>query len=145
MKPPLFKGPGGTIEVERKVRSILSAAIKKSGKRREEVAAQMAADLGRDITAGMLRDFTRGASKGRNVRFPAAWITAFCKATGDDELLRFLLSPELAKALGLGEWLLGSRWVVEELQIKLPGSGPVESSKSLRKSRRPAARTANRP
>lgn len=86
------------------MRKILSAAIKASGKKRDEIAAQMAAELKREVTASMLRDFTRSATRKRNVRFPAAWVPAFCNATNNDDLLRFLLSPELAAALELGEW-----------------------------------------
>lgn len=89
---------------ERNVRAILSAAIKASGKKRDAIAAEMSEGLGRDVTGSMIRDFTRGASKNRNVRFPAAWVPAFCNATGSDALLRFLLSPEMTAALELGEW-----------------------------------------
>lgn len=101
---PLFRGIGGEPEAERKVRSILSASLKRSLKTREEVAREMSAELGCDVIPSMLKEFTRSPRPKRYVRFPAAWVAAFCKATGDDELQRFLLSPELTAALELGEW-----------------------------------------
>lgn len=64
----------------------------------------MSAELGCDVTPVMLKEFTRNPTRKRNVRFPAAWVPAFCNATGNDDLQRFLLNPQLIAALELGEW-----------------------------------------
>jgi hypothetical protein len=50
----------------------------------------------------MLDDFT-APSKG-GARFPAAWVAAFCEATGDRRLQRLLVDPEIDAALKVIEF-----------------------------------------
>lgn len=104
MEAPKKRPHSGTTEPERAVRRILSDAIRRSSKNRQQIAEAMANELGRPITASMLGDFTRNSNLRRNVRFPAAWVPAFCRAAGSDGLQRYLLSEELLAALELGEW-----------------------------------------
>jgi len=91
------------VEAEREVRKILADAIKRSGKTRAQVAHEMEILLDRDISKSVLDDFIRSPKAGRIVRFPAAWVPAFCQAVGNDSLQRHLLSEALRSALELGE------------------------------------------
>ncbi len=49
----------------------------------------------------MLNDFTSECKKA--VRFPAAWVEAFCSIVEDDRLQRLLLSPRLRMLIELAE------------------------------------------
>lgn len=113
MAAPLFNSISGTPEIERTVRSVLSDAMKgcrkSSGNRREEIARVMSELLSRKVTASMLRDFTRNATKKRQVRFPAAWVPAFCKAADNDSLIRHLLTDNLRSYVKVGQDVLNSR------------------------------------
>jgi hypothetical protein len=90
-------------EANREVRNLLANAIKSSRRKRAEIAEQMSALLGRSVTESMLNDFTRGCDKGRDVRFPAAWIGPFCEAVGNDDLRRHVMGQRLRQLLTLGE------------------------------------------
>lgn len=83
------------------VRTILARAIKRCPKSRAQIADEMAVLLGRQITASMLFDFT--APTKSLVRFPAAWVPAFCSVTGSDRLQRLLLGDDLLRVLEWGE------------------------------------------
>lgn len=52
----------------------------------------------------MLNDYT--VRNGGGTRFPAAYIPAFCEATGDDRLRRFLLDRRLQAVIDLGKCTL---------------------------------------
>ena len=102
---------------ERDLRVAISQAIaycrKRTGKGREQIAEEMAAILGRKFTKGMLRDFTRNATRRRKVRFPAAWVAAFCASTGTDEVARLILPERLKTLVGAGENALHARIALE--------------------------------
>lgn len=97
------------------IRALLSEVMRSSKKSRAQIAQEMSALLGRSVTVYMLNDFT-ASCKGQRVaedsqldtrkspvRFPAAWIHAFCEVTGDDRMQRLILSPRLRSLLQLGE------------------------------------------
>lgn len=95
-------GTDKEICLDAELRKCLAVAIKNSGKSRGEIADRMTSVLpGRTVTCSQLNDFTAEA-KG-SARFPAAWIVAFCEATADDSLQRFVLSPRLRHMLELAE------------------------------------------
>lgn len=82
--------------------------MRSSGKTYAAIAEEMTAELGREVTASALREFTRNPSvrgnRKRQARFPAAWLKALRRAVGDDTLLRGQMTDgELAK-YELGEW-----------------------------------------
>jgi hypothetical protein len=60
----------------------------------------------------MINDFTASSRNQEKrkfpVRFPAAWVKAFCAATGDDRLQRYLLGDHLETLLDLGERTLAA-------------------------------------
>jgi hypothetical protein len=60
----------------------------KGQKSRELIAEEMSHLIGTEITVAMLNAYT--ATSKRLHRFPAAWIPAFCTATGDSRLLQYL-------------------------------------------------------
>ena len=95
------------------VRQSLAAAIKRSGKSREEIALSMSRAIGRTISVNMLNAYTSPARAGW--RFPLAWIWAFCAATGDDALLYLLLSPRQRLLLSVSEHLASVRHLVGQL------------------------------
>lgn len=88
-------------DLDATIRALMSRVIRRSTKKREQIAAEMTARLGQHITERMLNDYT--AQSKRALRFPAAWVPAFCEIVGSDELQRRLLGPELRKLLELGE------------------------------------------
>lgn len=76
----------GLLNDDLMVRNIITAAIKRCGKSREEIAEQLSMLLGVSVTARMIGSFT--AESKELHRWPGAWDRAFCRATGDDTLLR---------------------------------------------------------
>ena len=82
------------------LRILLSTVLAECGKPRDEVAARMTKALGRPINASILNDYT--VRNGAGARFPAAYVSAFCEATGDDRIRKFLLSPRMQAVINLG-------------------------------------------
>ncbi len=121
----------GTLPIEDEVRKILRAAMKNTGKTRKQIARDMGEVLGRSVTSSMLADFTRNGTKKRQVRFPLAWTPALVKATGSRELGEFALSPERRENLKLGDWVIGSSWVIKKLKVRAGRS----ATQILRKAR----------
>lgn len=78
--------------------------------RRNEIAASMTARLGYPVTKTMIDQWTRGSRLDKNLS--AAWIAAWCEATGSTGALEFIcrqaglraVSPAVAEA---GELALG--------------------------------------
>jgi hypothetical protein len=61
----------------------------------------MSAIMGRKISKQMLDGYAAPSKEA--ARFPAAYTPAFCKATGDDRLLRLLLTPQLLTLIEIVE------------------------------------------
>ena len=85
---PLFP----TLNDEILLRELLIDAIRKSDKSRDQIADEMSLLLHTRVTRRALDLYT--AESADQNRFPMQYARAFCKATGDDALLRAL--PELA-------------------------------------------------
>src|SRR5947209_650534 len=83
------------------VRHLISAAIEKSGKERRQIALEMEDILGQHVTFRMLNDFSAECKKA--ARFPAAWVDAFCRVTGDDRLGRFIIGERLRSLVAFAE------------------------------------------
>ncbi len=91
--------------------------------KRLKVAEGMSRELGKPITVSMLNDFVRETKKG--ARFPALYVDAFCRVTGDDTLKRFILGPALSQLLELGERaavILSDRAHRRVLRVRTRGS-----------------------
>jgi hypothetical protein len=110
--------------VDSALRKLVTASIKRSGKGRLQIAAEMTLQIGTRITKRMVNDWTAESKK--PARFPAAFVVAFCEATGRDELQRYLLGARLRELVELGdrtvEWAWALRKVRQEL-AKLDGQG----------------------
>jgi len=91
---------------------LIADVIRASGKSRAVIADEMSRALGTEVTLHMLNAYT-ATSKQQQVRFPAAFVAAFCRVTGDDRLQRALLSPWLREVLEIGEHELAVRRGVE--------------------------------
>lgn len=78
----------GKASIDAAVRSLISAALKQSPKSRYEVAASMSEILGVEISKSQL-DAWSAESKVEH-RFPLVYTAAFCIATADKSLARYL-------------------------------------------------------
>lgn len=83
--------------LDRRVRELLIAAIKRSPKSRAQVSDGMSTLLGINVSVRMLDDWT-AQSKCR-VRFPLAFVEAFCEVTEDSSLRKLLLGERQTKLL----------------------------------------------
>jgi hypothetical protein len=116
------------------LRRLLTASIKRSGKTRAEIAAEMTLHTGQRISKRMVNDWTAESKK--PARFPAAFVATFCEVTGSDEPQRYLLGARLRELVELGdrtvEWAWAVRKVRKEL-AKLDGQGQKRSRKTRRR------------
>jgi hypothetical protein len=84
---------------DQKLRRILDEAVPRSC--RPDISKKMSDITGQTISVHMLNAWL---APGRALaRFPVVFVEAFCAATGDDALKRFILGPELLEILELGE------------------------------------------
>lgn len=88
-------------------RKALANAIKASRRRRSKIAEEMSSILGFAVTEHMLNECTR--LRDTSLRFPAAWVPAFCEAARSDELQRFIMGRRLRSLVRLGELELERR------------------------------------
>jgi hypothetical protein len=79
----------------------------------------MSETLGRKVTESMLADFTRNGTKGRQVRFPLAWLPAFVESTGDYSILLVVLPEDTNRTLELGERVSNMGWVLKNVQAEM--------------------------
>lgn len=86
------------------LRTLITSVIKRSPKKRPQIAQEMSLHAGRAISKGMIDDWTANSKK--RARFPAALIESFCEVTGDDRLIRLLMNHELREKVELAESLL---------------------------------------
>lgn len=126
---PLFPA-AGALNDDRLIRATISSTIRACTRSRDQIADAMSLLLDTRVTAKMLNSYSSEAMQPN--RFPAAWVRAFCKATGDDALLRccataaglVFIEEEEKALLELGrEYLRQKRAAekVKELESKLAG------------------------
>jgi hypothetical protein len=87
----------GSMNDDLLVRSVITDAIKLSGKSREQIAEDMSYLLATDVTARMLSAFT--AESKEQHRWPGAWNRAFCYATDDYRLMTCTLAAAGVRAV----------------------------------------------
>jgi hypothetical protein len=114
---PTLPGGNRPVHAENNVRHLLRDEMGRSAKGREVIACKMSEILGRTITRSMLADFTRNATRKRQVRFPAGWVSAFCEAVGSDELALSVIGPELRGIIELREEQIN--WLAKSLRAEL--------------------------
>ena len=120
------------------IRSVVKAVLtrcKRSGKGRKQIAHEMSRVLGHDVTVTTLADFTRESQSPRRSRFPAAWVRAFSKVTGDDTLARVLLPEHLQTKLTAGEKVLEEVAKLDEARAAV-AKLTTDVSRRQRKSKR---------
>lgn len=98
------------------IRDLIADVIRASGKSRAVIADEMSRAVGTEVTLHMLNAYT--ATSKQQVRFPAAFVPAFCLVTHDDRLQRALLSPWLREVLEVGEHELAVRRGIEWLAVE---------------------------
>mgnify|MGYP000437705007 CR=1 FL=1 len=79
----------GQLNIRNEIKGLVSKALKECPLSRYQVAARMSELLGVEISKAML-DAWSAESKEYH-RFPAEFLPAFCEATGNREVLRFLV------------------------------------------------------
>lgn len=78
----------GKASIDAAVRALISEALKKCPLSRYEVAAKMSEILGVEITKAQIDSWS--AESKENHRFPYIYTGAFCMATGDKALARYM-------------------------------------------------------
>ena len=80
----------GSLDLDHALRVLLAETIKTCPKKRQQVAEELSALVGRSISEAMLNSYTADSKEAH--RFPAAWIPAFCVVTGDSRLIEIIAS-----------------------------------------------------
>jgi hypothetical protein len=78
----------GKASIDAAVRSLVSQALKRNRGSRYDVAARMSEILGVEISKAQLDAWS--AESKENHRFPLVYAAAFCEATGDKALVRYI-------------------------------------------------------
>jgi hypothetical protein len=83
------------------LRKLITDAIRRSPKKRLQIAEELTAILGIRITENMLNDFT--SENKRGVRFPLLFSAALCEVLGDDSVGLFGLRPRIRSLVEFAE------------------------------------------
>lgn len=83
------------------LRSLLSAAIKRSPLKREVIAEELTNRLGIRVTLAMLNDYT--ATNRKAVRFPLLFSAALCEVLDDDSIGLFGVRPRIRRLVEFAE------------------------------------------
>ena len=98
---PCSRTDANSADYDLTVRTVFAEALRRCSKSRDQIADEMSAITVRKITKQMLNGYAAPSKEA--ARFPAAFIPAFCKATGDDRLLRLLLTPQILALIEIVE------------------------------------------
>jgi len=104
-------------KMDAELRCLITAVIRRSTKKRSQIAEEMSSFLGVRVTEGMLNDYTSDSKKG--VRFPLAFSAAICEVLDDD-------------AIGLLGVRLHIRKLVEFAERELAGFRSQREREALR-------------
>lgn len=127
MQPSLFRDvpetAPGSLNDSALVRGVLIQSIRKCGKSRAQLAKEITFLSGREITEISLNKFT--AESRTDYRWPAELDRAFCRATGDDTLLRcraelagfHVINSAEAELLDLGREYLRQKRAAENVAM----------------------------
>ncbi len=113
MTPEAVDTPVDADDIRLQVAEIL--ALDADG-RRVDVAASMSGRLGNSITKTMIDQWTRGSRLDKNMS--AAWIAAWCEATGSTRLMEFIAAQTGLEAVdpATARWGRFARNVARELK-----------------------------
>jgi hypothetical protein len=118
------------------IRDTLRQLLHIPTKSRQNVADELSQRLGRKISVHILHKWV---SDGKQVwRLPADVVPALCEILGDDTLQRLLLNAPMKEALELGEWVAGSRWILEKVNVSVGRSANrgLQKAKHSRRAQR---------
>ena len=107
------ENPGISKPSDAALRQLLAEAIRRSAKKRPEIAAEMSPLVGVKVTENMLYDFT--AQKKSAARFPAAFVKAFCEVVGSRSLYRLLLDEETLALIEVGKHAVACKHLVNRI------------------------------
>jgi hypothetical protein len=116
------------------LRQLLKRMVARCPKSRAEIAKEMKAGTGREISEWMLDDWICPSKK--PARFPAAFIQAFCEVVGDDALQSHVMSNRLRELVELGERVSSMAGLVREVQERV-----ARLNAPVRRNERKAKRT----
>src|SRR4051794_12962971 len=88
-------------ERDRILRKLIADGIRRSPKKRPQIAEELSAMLGIRITENMLNDFTSGNKKG--VRFPLLFSAALCEVLDDDSIGLFGVRTNIRRLVEFAE------------------------------------------
>jgi hypothetical protein len=77
-----------TMNIDSTIRELITKALKQTSKSRYHVAAEMSESLGLEISKFQIDSWSAESKDGH--RFPLQYLPAFCKATGDKSIIRFI-------------------------------------------------------
>ncbi len=104
------------------LRHTLRRLLRKSNKSSATVAEELSRALGRNVSLSALNKWAGEFSIGW--RLPADAVPALGEILHDDALQRQLLSEKMKEALEIGEWVVGSRWILERVKAEIPKPPP---------------------
>lgn len=117
------------------LRQLITGAIRRSPKKRPQIAEELTGRLGVRITEGMLNDFTSQSKKA--VRFPLAFSAALCEILDDDSIGLLGVRPRTRKLVELAEKELASWREQHEREVLrdelLNGTTPESRKKERQK------------
>lgn len=99
------------------LREKIRRGIRSSRKSCDQICDALSARVGRTISVETLHKWKAESETER--RLPADCVLPLSEILADDSLQRQMLSERLKRALELGEWLLNSTWVLDEIKVKL--------------------------
>lgn len=104
----------GTSTRDQELRSLIAQAIRRSPKKRLQIAEELTDLLGIRVTEHMLNDFTSGNKKG--VRFPLLFSTALCEILDDDSIGLFGVRPRIRSLVEFAERTLAGERGQREIE-----------------------------
>ncbi len=93
--------PATPPNVDSALRQLITDVIRRSSKKRLQIAQELTELLGTRVTEGMLNDFSSESKKA--VRFPLAFSAALCEILDDDSVGLLGVRPRIRKLVALAE------------------------------------------
>lgn len=118
---------------DRLLRETIRRGIRFCHKSPVEICEALSARVGRTISVESLHKWKAESETER--RLPADCVLALSEILRDDTLQRAMLSERLKQALELGEWLLDSRWLLDEVKVRI-GESVAKKFKKITGSRK---------
>jgi len=82
------EGIPGRLNIDLQIRELITQALKRTKLSRYEVAGKMSELLAKEITKAQIDAWSAESKEGH--RFPLSYLPAFCEATGDTTIMKFI-------------------------------------------------------